>query len=143
MKYMLQDWREKGLGLRREKALLQKAKAQLERDKAQSQFDQAEFWGMLMEECGPKPTATKPMAPLLLMLGEACLILQKNQSLGKPERVQFLQKLLDETEGALLEVLDGWNRVAVKQKEFRSLVARIRNDDVDGVAAADGAADGK
>ena len=76
MKKLLQDWTDKA-GLERDKALLQAEKARLERDKEKLRFDEAKFWGMLMEECGQEPTATKPMAPLLLMLGEACLILQK------------------------------------------------------------------
>ena len=84
VKNLLQDWTDKA-GRERDKAPLQAEKARLERDKEKLRFDRAKFWGMLMEECGQEPTAEKPMAPLLLMLGEACLILQKNQSLGKPD----------------------------------------------------------
>ena len=61
----------------------------------------------------------------------------------KPEREKFLQNLLDETLAALHEVLASWNGVAVKQKQIRRAIAKIRKDDVDGVAAADDAADGK
>ena len=57
---------------------------------------------------------------------------------------EFLQKLLRKTDAALHEVLDGWNWVTVKQKQIRTAIeiAKIRKDGVDGVAAADGAADG-
>ena len=69
-----------------------------------------------------------PSAPLLLMLGETALFLQRNKSLGKAEQEQLLNKLLRETDATLLEVLHGWNRVAVKQKQLRMLVERIRKD---------------
>ena len=74
VEHLLLDWTDKAR-LERDKARLQAEKAGLERDKEKLRFDQAKFWGMLMEECGQEPTATKPRAPLLLMPGEACLIL--------------------------------------------------------------------
>ena len=61
VKNLLQDWTDKA-GRERDKALLQAEKARLERDKEKLRFDRAKFWGMLMEACGQKPTAEKPMA---------------------------------------------------------------------------------
>ena len=121
------DWTDKAR-LEQDKARLQAEKARLERDQEKLRFDQAKCWGMLMEERGQELTATKPSAPLLLMLGETALFLQRNKSLGKAEQEQFLKKLLREIDATLLEVLNGWNRVAVKQKKLRSLIERIRKD---------------
>ena len=126
MEHLLLDWTDKAR-LEQDKARLQAEKARLDRDKEKLRFDQAKCWGMLMEERGQELTATKPSAPLLLMLGETALFLQINESLGKTEQEKteqekFLKKLLRETDATLLEVLNGWNRVAVKQKKLRSLV---------------------
>ena len=127
VKHLLLDWTDKAR-LEQDKAQLQAEKARLERDQEKLRFDQAKCWGMLMEERGQELTATKPSAPLLLMLGETALFLQRNKSLGKAEQEQFLKKLLREIDATLLEVLNGWNRVAIKQKHLRSLVERIRKD---------------
>ena len=81
-----------------------------------------------MEERGQELTATKPSAPLLLMFGETALFLQRTESLGKTEQENLLKKLIREVDATLLEVLNGWNRVAVKQKKLRSLGERIRKD---------------
>ena len=121
---LLQDWIDKA-GLEREKALLQ-------REATKVRFDRAIFWGMLMEECGQEPTATKSMAPLLLVIGEVCLFLQRNTSLGKLERERFLQKLFDETDATLHELLQGWIAIVDRYKQIRR-----------SVAAAAGAAVGK
>ena len=125
MLHLLLDWTDKAR-LERDKARLQAEKARLERDQEKLRFDRAKCWGMLMEERGQELTATKPSAPLLLMLGEMALFLQRNKSLGKAEQEQFLQKLFRETDATLLDVLHGWNRVAVKQKKLRSLVEKVR-----------------
>ena len=119
------DWTDKSR-LEQDKAQLQAEKARLERDQEKLRFDQAKCWGMLMEERGQELTATKPSAPLLLMFGETALFL--NESLGKTEQDKVLKKLLREINATLLEVLNGWNRVAVKQKKLRSLVERVRKD---------------
>ena len=121
---LLQDWIDKA-GLERDKVLLQREEAKL-------RFDRAIFWGMLMEECGQERTAPKSMAPLLLVLGEACLFLQRNKSLGKLERERFLQKLFDETDATLHELLQGWIAIVDRYKKIRR-----------SVAAAVGAAAGK
>ena len=67
--------------------------------------------------------ASPVMSPLFLMLQEAGLILQRSESLGKLEREKFLQKLLDETDATLHEVLHYWISAVVKYKEIRSSVA--------------------
>ena len=131
MEHLLLDWTDKAR-LERDKAQMQAEKARLDRDKEKLQFYQAKFWGMLMEECGQELTAhggynaTTPSVPLLLMLGEMALFLQRNKSLGKAEQEQLLQKLFREADATLLDVLHGWNRVAVKQKKLRSLIEKVR-----------------
>ena len=121
MKHLLLDWTDK-TRLEQDKAQLQAEKARLERDQEKLRFDQAKCWGMLMEERGQELTAAKPSAPLLLMFGETALSLHRNESLGKTEQEKFLKKLLREVYATLREVLNGWNRVAVKQKKLRNLV---------------------
>ena len=88
MKHLLLDWTDKAR-LERDKAQMQAEKARLDRDKEKLRFDQAKFWGVPMEERGRELTApggynaTKPSAPLLMMLGEMALFLQRNKPSGK------------------------------------------------------------
>ena len=127
MKHLLLGWTEKAR-LERDKAQMQAENARLDRDKEKLRFDPAKFWGMLMGECGQELTAhggynaTKPSAPLLMMLAEMAFFLQRNKPLGKAEQEQFMQKLFRETDATFLDVLHSWNRVAVKQKKIRSLI---------------------
>ena len=126
--HLLQDWTDR-TELERDKALLQREGARL-------RFDRAMLWGMARrqyrEKFGYWPTVAKPMAPLLILLGETYLSLQQSGSSEKPASEEFLQKLFDETEAVTRKTLRGWNATAAKYKQIRSCVE-----------AADKAAEGK